>query len=44
MVKEITTIEEFKDLTSSEGLVIVDYWASWCMPCKMFAKILAKFD
>ncbi len=44
MVTEITTIKEFKDITSKEGLVIVDYWATWCMPCKMFAKVLSKFD
>jgi len=41
MVKEITTTEEFNEIIKSESLVIVDFWAEWCMPCKMFAKVLS---
>ena len=43
MIKHIENEQEFKDFIK-EGLVLIDFFATWCGPCKMLSPVIEQVE
>ncbi|SPC64257.1 probable TRX2 - thioredoxin II [Ustilago sp. UG-2017b] len=44
VVKSIESYEEFKSLIEGDKAIVIDFWATWCGPCKVIGPIFEKIS
>ncbi|SPO26463.1 probable TRX2 - thioredoxin II [Ustilago trichophora] len=44
VVKAIESFEEFQTLINGDKPIVIDFWATWCGPCRVIGPIFEKIS
>ena len=43
-IAHVTTKQELREHLETEEMVLINFWAEWCSPCKMFGMVLNQLN